>query len=243
MPRFLASALYTFVCTVCVAVFAEDKLVFRDLFNGKDLDGWVVEGAQKLPDGRPVWRVEEGKIVCTAGKNAYGFLRYSRQTFRDFVLRVEYRFLPPTPTNPRGNSGIGIRTPPYDPKRSEATRPSYAAYEIQLLDDAGRPPNSHGTGSLYRYLAPRTNPAKPAPEWNALEITCRGPRIRVALNGQIILDADQRDIPDISDKPKGVPAPKDKPLEGYISLQSHTGTVEFRRVQIAELPADTSANP
>jgi hypothetical protein len=65
----------------------------------------------------------------------------------------------------------------------------------------------------------------------------------VALNGQIILDADQRDIPDISDKPKGVPAPKDKRLEGYISLQSHTGTVEFRRVQIAELPADTSANP
>ncbi|GBD37337.1 hypothetical protein HRbin36_02468 [bacterium HR36] len=76
-----------------------------------------------------------------------------------------------------------------------------------------------------------------------LEITCRGPRIQVVLNGQLLLDADQREIPDLPDKPKGVPAPKDKPLEGYISLQSHTGSVEFRRIQICELPADKSTAP
>lgn len=237
--RFLIAA----ILILGMSVAADDKPSFRELFNGKDLDGWVVEGASKLPDGTPVWRVEDGKIVCRAGKNAYGFLRYARQSFRDFILRVEYRFLPPTPTNPRGNSGVGIRTLPYDPKRSDRTRPSYAAYEIQLLDDSTSRPSAYGTGSLYRYVAPVSNPARPAPEWNVLEITCRGTRIQVALNGQQIIDVDQREIPDIAGKPKGVPAPKDKPLEGYISLQSHTGTVEFRRVQVGEWPADNSPRP
>jgi hypothetical protein len=222
---------------IAVPAFSEPNQGFGDLFNGKDLDGWVIEGATKLADGTPVWQVSDGKIICTAGNQGYGFLRYARQEFGDFTLRVEYRFLPPDGKRPRGNSGIGIRTVPYDPKRSLLTRPSYAAYEIQLLDDAGRPPSKHGTGSLYRYVAPRSNPAKPAPEWNILEVTCRGPNITIALNGQVIVEADQREVPDTTDKPRGAPAPKDKPLRGYICLQSHTGTVEFRRVQIREIPA------
>lgn len=205
---------------------------FRDLFDGKTLDGWVAEGAVKDPDGPPNWSVEDGRIVCL-GKG-FGFLRYDRQEFDDFTLRVEYRFEPTSKGKPKGNSGLGIRTGHFDPKRSRQTRPSYAAYEVQLLDDAGSPPSAHGTGSLYRYKSPTANPTHPAPEWNTIEVTCIGPRITVRLNGETILDADQSELADVKSRPAGVPAPKDKPLRGHVALQSHSGRVEFRKVQIRE---------
>ena len=205
---------------------------FRDLFDGKSLDGWVVEGPAANRAGKPMWSVEDGRIVCLG--EGFGFLRYDRQEFGDFTLRTEYRFAPPAAGQQKGNSGLGIRTGRFDPKRSRQTRPSYAAFEVQLLDDAGSPPSVHGTASLYRYKGPTANPARPAPEWNTIEVTCRGPRIVIHVNGQKILEADQSDLPDVSSKPAGVAAPKDKPRKGYVALQSHSGRVEFRKVQVRE---------
>ena len=155
---------------------------FRDLFDGKSLEGWVVEGPAKDKTGRMMWSVEDGRIVCLG--EGFGFLRYERQEFSDFTLRVEYRFTPPPGGKPLGNSGLGIRTGRFDPQRSRETRPSYAAFEVQLLDDAGSPPSSHGTGSLYRYKSPTANPARPAPDWNTIEVACTGDRITIRLNGQ-----------------------------------------------------------
>jgi Domain of Unknown Function (DUF1080) len=105
---------------------------------------------------------------------------------------------------------------------------------VQLLDDAGSPPSVHGTGSLYRYKSPTTNPAWPAPEWNTIEVECAGSRINVRLNGQTILEADQTELADVKTKTAGVAAPKDKPRRGYVAPQSRSGRVEFRKVQIRE---------
>jgi hypothetical protein len=204
---------------------------FRDLFDGKSLDGWVVDGPKADKAGKPIWSVRDGMIVAS-GK-AFGFLRYDRATFGDFVLRAEYRFS--AADKGRGNSGLGIRTGQFDAKKSSLTRPSYAGYEIQLLDDAGKPPNAHGSGSLYRYAGPTANPVKPAPEWNTVEVECLGPRIKVTINDKLVLDVDQTKLADISGKPAKTPAPKDKPLTGSVCLQSHTGQVEFRKVQLREI--------
>src|SRR6266852_5108328 len=86
----------------------------RALFNGKNLDGWIVEGPSEYRDNadmKPLWSVHDGLLVCE-GRD-YGFLRYHKQQFGDFVLHVEYR------TAPGGNSGIGIRTVPYDPRQTD----------------------------------------------------------------------------------------------------------------------------
>ena len=221
-----------------LALAAPPSADFRDLFNGKDLDGWVVEGTDKDKAGKPVWSVKDGLIRCKG--TGFGFLRYDRREFSDFSLRVEYRFEGKTPDNPKakaGNSGLGIRTMPFDPKKATQTRPSFYSYEIQLLDDAGKPANSHGTGSLYRYKSPTANPVKPAPEWNVIEVTCVGSKYRISMNDQPILEADQNELPDLpeKEKPKGVAAPKDKPLKGYVSLQNHGGTIEFRKVAVRDL--------
>jgi Domain of Unknown Function (DUF1080) len=215
--------------TLAPAIAADDV---QDLFDGKSLEGWVVEGPAKGKTGRTMWSIEDGRIVCLG--EGFGFLRYDRRQFSDFTLRVEYRFTPTQGANSQGNSGLGIRTGPFDPGRSRETRPSYAAYEVQLLDDAGSPPSAHGTGSLYRYKSPTANPVRPAPEWNTIDVECSGPRITVRLNGQTVLEADQSELADVNTRPAGVPAPKDKPRRGYVALQSHSGRVEFRKVQIRE---------
>ena len=198
-----------------------------EIFNGKDLDGWVAEGAKdyKDQDGklRPVWTVRDRFLHC-AGKG-YGFLRYDKREFADFVLHVEYRMAP------KCNSGIGVRTVPYDPSRDEATRPSFYSYEIQLLDDAGKKPNKHSSGSLYRYVAPKVNAVKPAPEWNVVEVECVGPRIKVTINDQEVIDVDQTSIAEI----------RNKPLKGYVCLQNHHGVIDFRNVRIERTQKKSTA--
>src|SRR4051794_1739003 len=82
------------------------------LFNGRDLDGWVAEGVSTYEkDGKiyPVWTVKDGNLLCT-GKG-FGFLRYGRREFADFAFHVEFRMAP------RCNSGLGVRTGPFDPAR------------------------------------------------------------------------------------------------------------------------------
>jgi len=188
-----------------------------EMFNGRDFAGWVIEGAKtsgKAKEQTPIWSVQDGMIHCTG--QGFGFLRYDK-LLKDFIFEVEYR------ASPRANSGIGIRSVKYAGKA--ATRPSFAAYEIQILDDAGKAPTAHSSGSLYRYVAPKSNAARPAGQWNQIRIECRGPKIRVTLNGQTIHDLDQTKIEAI----------KDKPLSGYVLLQSHTRATDFRHPRLQEL--------
>src|SRR5262249_24068709 len=158
---------------------------------------------------------------CVTDKGGYGFLRYDKQKFSDFRLSLEYRFAEPTNPKRRGNSGIGIRTVPFDPKKSDKTRPSYASYEFQLLDDADRPTSTGSTAWRARYAAPREQAAKAAPAGNAMEVECAGPRTKVTLNGKKVIDFDQTTMKELADKP----------LEGYVCLQNHGSQVDFRNVK------------
>jgi hypothetical protein len=169
---------------VAVAI-AGEPAPFRDLFNGRDFTGWSIEGPSdgiEHPDGRPVWSVQDGEIVCDG--RWWSFLRYDREEFSDFTFRIEFLM------GDKANSGVGIRCRSVD-RANVNTKPSRSAYEIQLLDDVGEPTSVYSSGSLYRYVAPRHNAMHPAGQWNLLEVTCRGPRIRVVLNGREIQDYDQ----------------------------------------------------
>ena len=105
------------------------------------------------------------------------------------------------------------------------TLPSNVGFEVQILDDAGKPASPGSSGAFYGVLAPRANAARRACCWNSLEIECRGPRIRVILNGQLVQDVDQTKIPGIAARP----------LAGYLSLQNHGGSIRFRNVRLKEL--------
>ncbi|MBS0209982.1 MAG: DUF1080 domain-containing protein [Planctomycetes bacterium] len=203
-----------------VATSAGDA--WRPIFNGKDLSDWVVEGTKdyEADDKKlPIWTVQDGNIAC-AGVG-YGFLRYDHE-LKDFAFRCEYQM---AVAKKKCNSGIGIRGTKFTGRVE--TRPSFFGYEIQLLDDAGVKPDDHSTGSLYRYVAATANPVKPAPEWNRFEVECRGPRIKITINGQTIQDTDQSTVEAI----------RDKPLQGFLSLQNHGGKIVFRGVELREFLA------
>lgn len=222
-------ALYAIGKQKPVALADERPAAHRDipLFNGRDLSGWTVEGTKDFDDAgktRPVWSVESGEIICDG--HGYGFLRYER-SLTDFRFATEYRMR--AGMKKPCNSGIGIRGVAYTGMKE--TRPSFASYEIQLLDDSNSEASDHSSGSLYRYVAPTKNPVKPAGEWNRIEIECVGPRIRVSINGTRVQDVDQ----------SKVPALRDKPLAGFLSLQNHGGYVEFRDLKLQTLDTPTNA--
>jgi len=207
---------------------------FRPLFNGSDLSGWVPVNV--APE---TFTVRDGLIVSTGKPN--GILRTDRQ-YENFVFELEYRHLVPL-----GNAGVFI----WSDALPAVGKPFSRAIEVQILDGRNsdvytshgdvfaiqgatmHPDRPHPKGAM-RSL-PIEQRARPAPEWNTIEIECAGPRIQVTLNAQKILDANQNDVPDLKDKPVGLPAPKDKPQSGYVCLQSHTGQVEFRKVQVRKL--------
>jgi 3-keto-disaccharide hydrolase len=66
---------------------------WQDLFNGKDLSGWKVEGK----DG---WSVQDG--VLTADGSGVGYLM-TEKDYTDYELELDYRI------SPRGNSGLGLQ--------------------------------------------------------------------------------------------------------------------------------------
>jgi hypothetical protein len=190
---------------------------FTPIVGGKDLSGWVVEGRKDYQVGQkttPIWTLQDGEIRC-AGKG-YGFLRYDEKLC-DHIVRLEYNM------NPGCNSGIGIRGVKFTGQSK--TRPSFAGFELQILDDAGSKCTNHSSMSLYRYIAAKENAVKPAGQWNQIEIEIRGPRTKVTLNGKLMHDVDQS-----SNK-----AIRSKPLCGYFSLQNHGHPIRFRNIELLRI--------
>jgi hypothetical protein len=148
-----------------------------------------------------------------------GLFWYAEARFADFILHVEWRI-----TRAEDNSGVFLRCPPLADDLQPAIE---RGYEIQI-DDRGLDPATgrldsalHLTGAIYR-LAPAVGRAsRPVGEWNAFEITARGPVIAVRLNG-----TDISRLEDASREPRG-----------HIGLQNHHegSAVQFRRLDIMRL--------
>ena len=167
-----------------------------DLFNGRDLAGWTPQHGA-VANG---WRVKDGILVnAEPGNN----LRTER-TFDDFKLRAEFRY-------PKGsNGGIYLR----------------GRYEVQIEDNFGGEADSHRIGGVYGFLTPCLNAAKPAGEWQEIEITLVGRRVTVVLNGEQIID--RQLIPGIT----GGAIESDEGAPGPILLQGDHGPIEFRRLTL-----------
>jgi hypothetical protein len=187
---------------------------YRSLFNGRDLSGW--EGATS--DAADCWKVEDDLLLCTGKKGPW--LRSNEQV-GDFNLRLEYKL------KPGGNSGVYVRVPKngnHHTKGKPAENP--AGVEIQILDDAAERYKSlkdyQYTGSVYAVAAAQKRVAKPAGEWNTLEINCQGPDYRITHNGVMILNATAAEFPELNNRL----------LQGYLGLQNHSEEVWFRNIRI-----------
>lgn len=187
---------------------------FESVFNGKDFTGW---------DG-PLdnYEVADGAIVCKPKK---GGNIYTKEQFADFVARLEYRL-------PKGgNNGLAIRYP-----GGTAHAATQAMCELQILDDtdpkyAKLDPRQFN-GSVYGMIPAHRGYLRDVGEWNFMEVTVKGPTIRVELNGTRILDGDVSKVTEFKDKQ---PHPgKDRP-GGHFGFAGHNDPVAFRNIQIKKL--------
>jgi len=191
---------------------------FVPLFDGRSLDGW-----QGATEG---YAVEDGMLVAT--RDSRGKI-YTSGEYGDFILRFEFRL------EPGANNGVAIRAP------AVQKAPAYEGIEIQILDEASprwanlKPYQYHG--SIYGVVPARQGQLKPAGQWNAQEITCRGRRVTVRLNGAVIVDADLDEVEPMD----GRDHPGLKRKSGHIGFLGHGDCAEFRNVRIKELKEPQAA--
>ena len=182
---------------------------FVQLFNGESelsTDLWAGN-----IDGYPV---ENGVIVCRKGGKLMTKAEYS-----DFSFRFEFK-LPP-----KGNNGVGIRSPLDGDS-------AYNGMEIQILSDSYEGAQAwQKHGSIYGVVPAKTGALKPDGEWNTEEIVAVGPRIKVIVNGQTIVDADITDAKPIHDAQH--PGLHNK--AGHIGFLGHGDPVEFRNIRVKAL--------
>lgn len=187
---------------------------FMSLFNGKDLTGW--QGA------REGYEVVDGAIQC---RPRTGGTLYTTKKYADFVLRLEIKI------PPGGNNGLAIRYP------GEGD-PAYSGMcELQILDTEHSkyssidPRQAHG--SAYGMLAAQRGYLRNAGEWNFEEITVRGSKVRVELNGSIILEGDLSQVTEFM--ANSLHPGKDL-ASGFLGFAGHGDPVAFRNIRVKELP-------
>jgi hypothetical protein len=86
-------------------------------------------------------------------------------------------------------------------------------------------------GSAYGLVAAARGYQHPIGEWNFQEVTVAGSRLRVELNGTVILGADLAAV-DPGEYMGGRAHPGITRTEGFFGFAGHSDPVRFRRVQI-----------
>ena len=195
---------------------AQPASEWQPLFNGTDLTGWNHVGPGDFVVDHGFLRTEGGM----------GLLVYTGEKIHDATLRIVYHTEPvPMP----GNSGVFIRIPELP---TEPWMPVNKGFEVQIDDNDD---DYHRTGVLYSFTQAKAKPAQQ--EWNTMEITLRGNRTTVTVNGELVTDyTDGSPVPD--KKNKWEPDRGPRPDAGYFGLQNHSDKdrVLFREISLRHNP-------
>jgi hypothetical protein len=192
---------------------ARDEASFTPIFNGRDFTGW----AGPLDE----YEIVNGTIRCKPKK---GGTIYTQKEYADFVVRFEFR-LPPA-----GNNGLAIRYP------GEGDTAYVGMTELQVLDNTAPVYATLDArqfhGSAYGMVPAKREFLRPVGEWNYQQVTVKGSRITVELNGTAILAADLSTVTEFLDNK---PHPGKDRTHGHFGFAGHNDPVEYRRVRIREL--------
>ena len=237
-PRFKATLL------LCLCLFSQtsgyaNKNKFISLFNGKDLEQWV------LPKGEHTWKIVDG-IIDYESK---GGNLTTKKSFSDYVLKLDWRFKrtagPPYNAkifDQEGNQKV-------DANGKRMTQSIKNADSGIFVRGSGKSQVNLwcwpcGSGQLWAFhtskdpvlrkgAMPMVNADKPVGVWNEMKITMKGETVSVILNCKTVID--QSRMPGVGNK-------------GPIVLQHHGGynkktkswssasaLIQFRNLFIKEL--------
>jgi hypothetical protein len=196
-----------------------------DLFNGKDLTGWV--NVNTDPD---TWSVKDGVLVST-GK-PIGVMRSARQ-YENFMLHIEWRHM-----EAGGNSGVFVWSAAVPGEKNRLPD----GVEVQMLElDAVNKYARDGVplvaayvhGDLFGVGGVKTVPDTPRGERSSpLEYRCHGKGLWntydvVAVDGVLKLAVNGKFVNGIS---------KSTQKKGYLCLEAEGSEIHFRNIRLLELP-------
>jgi len=198
---------------------------FRDLFNGKDLSGWV-----NVNTASDTWRVQDGLLVCSG--HPIGVMRSERQ-YENFILHIEWMHM-----EPGGNSGVFV----WSSARPNPSSRLPDGVEVQMLElewprlntrNGVVPPVAYVHGELFGVGGVKTAPDNPRGErsmsienrckgrgeWNVYDVVAVDGVIKLSVNGKFV---------------NGISHSTQK--KGYLCLESEGAEIHFRNIRILELP-------
>jgi 3-keto-disaccharide hydrolase len=205
---------------------AEELLQYRDLFNGKDLTGWV--NVNTKPD---TWKVRDGMLICSG--HPIGVMRTDRQ-YENFLLHIEWMHM-----EAGGNSGVFAWSEGTVPAGAELPK----GLEVQMLelqwpflnpDENGKPRDiAYVHGELFGANGLTTTPDNPRGdrsksvenrckgkgEWNVYEVVAVDGVIKLSVNGKFVNGIRNASV-----------------RKGYLCLESEGAEIHFRNIRIMELP-------
>ncbi len=206
---------------------AEADRGFASIFTGVDLAGWKDD-----PGHKDHWTVKGGAIAYDGKSEAKEKHLWTAKEYGDFSLVVDWR-LPRKP--------VDKENPVLNPDGSESDRkekvPDAGDSGIYLRGRDKSQVNiwcwPSGSGEVWGYrtdkdmppevraaCTPKVRADHPPGRWNRFEITMKGDRLSVILNGKTVIENAR--LPGI-------------PPRGAIALQHHGDPVEFRNLYVKEL--------
>ncbi|MBY0506083.1 MAG: DUF1080 domain-containing protein [Bryobacteraceae bacterium] len=212
------------LATPTKAAASAPPYTFRDLFNQRDLKGWIPVNTEK-----DTWSVKNKMLVCSG--HPIGVMRSDRQ-YENFILHIEWMHL-----EPGGNSGMFVWS---GARPGENRLPD--GVEVQMLEldwvklntkNGVVPPIAYVHGELFGVGGVKTLPdnprgersksienlCKPRGEWNTYTVVCVDGVIKLSVNGKFV---------------NGIAKSTQK--KGYLCLESEGAEIHFRSIKIMELP-------
>ena len=208
-------------------ILADDGWVPQELFNGKDLAGWVDVNTSK-----DTWKVQDGLLVCSG--LPIGVMRSEKQ-YENFILHIEWRHM-----KPGGNSGVFLWSDATPAPGKELPK----GLEVQMLElqwPALHPtkdgqPNHPGyvSGELFGANGLEIIPENPrgkrsmafefrckgAGEWNTYDVVAVDGVVKLSINGKFVNGVSQSTV-----------------RKGYLCLESEGSEIHFRNIRLLELPS------
>lgn len=189
---------------------------FESLFNGKNLNGWQ--------GNKTDYYAKNGELVVNPKMGGHGNL-FTNKEYSDFIFRFEFQL------TPGANNGLGIRT-------SLDVNAAYFGMELQILENTAaiyaNLQKYQYHGSVYGVIPAKRGFQNPVGEWNVQEVIAKGNKIKITLNGEVILDGD------IAEASKnGTLDHQEHPgllnKKGYIGFLGHGSELKFRNIRIKDL--------
>ncbi len=214
LPLALAGALTGFVLFLTGPAAGQSSGEWIDVLPDAAFTGWTRVPIPATDGLKPVeqWRVDPAqKALICSGKGGHEWLRWNRE-LGDFVLAADWRFTPLDPAEKKYNSGIGIRLSPWGEIWYQAQTGLAGGYLFGV---------NFADGALARFNLSKQmkeNRVKPAGEWNHYEITAKGDRITMAVNGEAVSEITGAGL-----------------RRGYIGFEAEHYEITFRNIRVKVL--------